>query len=78
MQCIASEQDTTRFWYEFITNDCLAYIGLFVGIRYRQWELRMAALKKQAPIFTAFDRNIYQRLIPQHIADILSLPEPIL
>ena len=38
----------------------------------------MAALKKQTPIFTAFDRNIYQRLIPQHLADVLSLPEPVL
>ena len=78
MEGMANKQDTIRFWYQFLNNDCLAYIALFLSIRYRNWELRLASLKQQAAIFSAFDRNIYERLIPQHLADVLRFPEPIL
>jgi len=38
----------------------------------------MGSLKQQAAIFSAFDRNTYQRLIPQHLHDVLCLPAPVL
>ena len=31
-----------------------------------------------AAVFSAFDRPIYQRLVPQHLADLLYFPAPIL
>ena len=37
----------------------------------------MAAIKTMAPVFSAFDRPTYRKLIPQHLADCLLLPEEI-
>jgi len=42
---LAKKQETIQFWYQYLTSDCFAYIALFVGIRYRSWELRMGSLK---------------------------------
>ena len=52
----------------------MAYTGLFVSIRSGDWSLRMASAKKMAPLFTAFDHLMYQKLISQHIADVITLP----
>ena len=38
----------------------------------------MAAIKSMAAFFTAFDRPNYQKLIPQHIVNILTIPKEIL
>ena len=38
----------------------------------------MAAIKKMAAIFTAFDRPNYTKIIPQHIKDMFNLPEDVL
>ena len=37
-----------------------------------------AAIKSMAAIYWAFDRPTYQRLIPQHVADILCYPKKVL
>ena len=36
------------------------------------------AIKSMAALFTAVDRTNYQRLIPQHIVDMLTIPREIL
>ena len=64
-----------HFWYQFVTVDIMAYFGLFIAIRYRNWDLRNSSIKPLAPVFSAFDRPIYQSLIPRHIFDVLSLPD---
>ena len=56
----------------------MAYFGLYLAIRYRNWQLRNVSIKLLAAIFSAFNRPVYQRLIPTHIRDILTLPHPIL
>ena len=53
---------------------CLRYLA----IRNGRWDLRMAALKSMTALFFAFDRLNYQKLIPQHIVDVLALPHEIL
>jgi len=58
--------------------DAMAYVGLFLAIRSGDWQLRVASMKLMAPIFTAFDHQTYQKLIAQHIADILCMPPSIL
>ena len=52
----------------------MAYVGLFLAIRSGDWDLRMACMKKMAPMFTAFNHQIYQKLIARHTADVLCMP----
>lgn len=72
---ICSDQDDTwRFWSQFVFQDCLGYIGLYLAIRFNNWKLRVASLKNIAPLFSAYDRIYYQRLIPYHLADLQTFP----
>ena len=74
MDNLSKQYDTVKFWYQFVTVDCFAYIALFSALRYRNWELRMGSLKVMAPTFSAFDHSIYQELIPHHLKDMLTIP----
>ena len=51
---------------------------LVIAIRNGDWVLHMTAIKLMAAVFSAFDRPIYQCLVPQHLADLLCFPAPIL
>ena len=57
-----------------LVSVCINWDGLFVAIRYRNWDLCNSSIKLLAPVFSAFDRPIYQSLIPRHIFDVLTLP----
>ena len=78
MDSLCSSQKTSQFWYEFLTKNALIYMALFIAIRNGDWMLRMAAIKSVAAVFSAFDRPIYQRLIPQHLADLLCYPTAVM
>lgn len=75
MKALSLKQDTVKFWYNFLFEDCTAYIGLYVSIRYRIWDLRTASLKQLAAVYTAFDRPTYQKLIPHHLNDLALMPD---
>ena len=70
--------DTWHFWSQFVFEDSFAYISLYLAMRSGQWDLRMAAIKSMAALFTAFDRPNYQKLIPQHIVGLLTIPNDLL
>ena len=74
----SEKNETKKFWSQFVFQDCFAYVSLYLAIRSGRWDLRMAAIKSMAALFTAFDRPHYQKLIPQHIVDMLTIPEEIL
>ncbi len=78
LQKQARTDDTWRFWIQFVFQDAMAYVGLFLGMRSGDWSLRMASMKQMAPLYTAFDHATYQKLIGRHIADILCMPPPVL
>lgn len=65
------------FWSEYILSNCCGYINLFLAVRSANWYQRIASLKVMAPVFLSFDRTTYRKLIPQHIADCLLLPQNI-
>ena len=69
------KDDTFKFWYQFVFEDCFSYMALFIAIRCQNWKLRVLALKMMAPLFAAFDCTTYQRLIPHHLADLLTFPD---
>lgn len=66
--------DTWRFWHQFVFVDCMAYVSLYLAIRSSNWKLRMSSL---TPLFTAFDRPCYTKIIPHHITEYHSFPESI-
>ena len=74
----SSKDKTKQFWCQFVFQDCYAYVCLYIAIRSGRWDLRMGAIKSMAALFTAFDRPNYQKLIPQHIVDLLTIPNEVL
>ncbi len=78
MKAFSQKQDTIKFWYSYITEDCFAYITLYVATRYRNWNLRTAGIKNMVAIFAAFDCPTYQQLIPRHLHDLATLPTHLL
>lgn len=78
MENLSNQQDTIQFWFNFVQTDCLVYFGLFAALRRRCWDTRNVCIKLMAPLFTALDCPVYGKLIPQHLNDLLALPEVVL
>ena len=78
LERLANVDKIWKFWVQFVFVDAMAYVGLFLAIRSGDWELRVASMKLMAPVFTSFNHQIYQKLIAQHVADILCMPPSIL
>lgn len=78
VSAMSDADDTFKFWCQYVFKDCLAYIQLHLAIRCQNWQLRVSALKLMAPLFSAYDRTTYQRLIPHHLADLQKFPAHIL
>ena len=74
IQKMVCSDDTWRFWVQFVFQDAMAYISLFLAIRSGNWALiRVASLKSMAAVFTAFDYGTYQKLITQHLVRVSHL-----
>ncbi len=69
---------TWNFWGDFLFKNCYSYILLYLALRGSNWNLQIAGLKMMVPMMAAFDRNVYQRIIPNHLADILIYPKQIM
>ena len=42
------------------------------------WKLRLGGIKSLAPLFAAFDRFHYQKLLPNHLHDLAKMPSEVL
>ena len=78
LQIKSEDNDNWKFWTQFVLRDGLAYVGMYLALRSGNWNLRVACMKMMVPIFCAYDHMTYKKLICRHIADILTLPKPIL
>ena len=54
----ATVDNTRQFWTQFVFQDCMAYIGVFLAIRSGDWNLRMACIKHMAPIHCIWSFNL--------------------
>ena len=63
---------------QFVFVDAMAYAGLFLSIRSGDWQLRMGSIKNMAPVFTAFDHPTYQKIISNHISDLVCTPQSVI
>ncbi|KAJ8047747.1 hypothetical protein HOLleu_06823 [Holothuria leucospilota] len=77
-QTMGQADATSQFWIDFIHRDMFNYVGLFLAIRLRQFNLRNVAVRKLAPIFHALDRPTYLKLVPHHMAAMKQYPPKIL
>ena len=69
------DHETYKFWHKFLFEDFLPYLSLYMSLRHRNWDMRMAGLKQMAALYTAFDHTTYQGLIPQHLLDVCKMPD---
>ena len=53
LETLVKKHDTYKFWHGFLFEDCLPYLSLYISIRYRNWEMRVASLKHMVPLYTA-------------------------
>ena len=70
--------NTWKLWVNFTFRDCHAYMCLHSAIRTANWNLRLSSLKEMTPLFFAYDRDHYQKILPCHFADLLSFPQNIM
>ena len=75
---MAENDHTVCFWENFVLRDAFSYITLFLFIRRGLWKLRLCSIKQVAPLFVAYDRPHYQKLIPQHLKVVLCMPTVVL
>ena len=78
MTSMGSQDENWQFWSQFILKDCSALLTLYLAVRTGNWYLRVAALNQMAALFFAFNRPHYQKLIVQHLSDLLVMPREIL
>ena len=55
----------------------MAFLCLYLAVRSGNVNLRAASIKEMAALFFAFNRPHYQKLISQHLSDLLTLPHAI-
>ena len=75
---LAEEDPNWKFWANFVFRDLLSYLSLYVSMRGGLWKLRMGGIKTLAPLFAAFDRPHYQKLLPNHLHDLATMPSEVI
>lgn len=75
---MAENDPNWKFWINFVYRDMFAYISLFLSVRGGIWKLRLYAIKQIAPLFAAFDRPHYQKLLPSHLHEVLTMPQEVI
>ena len=75
MQKRAEWHLTFRLWLVFLLTDFPAYIAFRTAVRMGNFKLRMAALRRLAPIFCMTGKDRYQNLAAHHLSDLAAMPD---
>ena len=75
---MACKDSTWKFWKNFVFYDAFSYICLFLSARSGVWNLQLAGIKLMAPLFAAFDHTHYQKMLPQHLRELIVMPQEVI
>ena len=78
IQTMARTDKTWQLWVQFVFQDAMAYVNLFLALRSGKWDVRVASIKSMVALFSAYDHHTYQKIIAQHLADIKRFPKGII
>ena len=71
----AKEHKTFKLWAQFLLEDYPAYLALRTGLRTGNFKLRLAALRRIAPVFCGYGKDRYQWLVSVHLADMARMTD---
>ncbi len=66
------------FCNTYVHRDCMSYVNLYIAIRSSNWNLRVAAIQKLAPLYHTYDRTTHLGLAAHHLATLQVIPKYIL
>lgn len=69
----STDHKTFGQWVQLLLNDGMAYLAVYTSIRVGDFELREAAIRRIAPLFLGYNKNLYHALCIRHLADIAKL-----
>ena len=75
---LSEKNENFKFWNDFVHRDCFLYVTLYLSIRSGNWSLRNYSLHQISHFFQISDSKYYFRLLPHHLADILTFPDYII
>ena len=75
---MAEVDSVWKLWVDFVFTNCHCYLTLYLAILGGNWKLRLISLKQMAPLFAAFDRDMYEKFIPKHLADLKQFPASVM
>ena len=60
----AASNDTLEFQIQFVFQDALVYVGLFLAIRSDDWHLRIASMEEMAALLLLLTIDLSEINIP--------------
>ena len=72
---LARQHKTFSLWSRFLLDDYPAYLSLRVALRTGDFKLRLAALRRIAPISCGYGKDRYQWLVSVHLADMTRMTD---
>ena len=71
----AEEHQTFKLWAQFLLEDYPAYLALSIGLSTGDFKLRLAALRRIAPVCCGYGKDWYQWLVSVHLADMTKMTD---
>ena len=71
----AEEHQTFNLWGQFLLEDYPAYLALRIALGTGDFKLRLAAIRRLAPVFCGYGKDRYQWIASVHLADMARMTD---